>query len=64
MPGTSNSTSINLNFTQFTGNAKLNNENNEIYIDDRNLKVDSKIQLKKNNSHEINDQIKSIDSYR
>ena len=64
MPGTSNSTSINLNFTQFTGNAKLNNENNEIYIDDRNIKVDSKIQLKKNNSHEINDQIKSIDSYR
>jgi hypothetical protein len=55
MPGTSNSTSINLNFTQFTGNAKLNNENNEIYIDDRNIKVDSKIQLKKNNSHEIND---------
>lgn len=43
MPATSNSTSINLNFAQFTGNAKFNNDNNEIFIIDKNIKVDSKL---------------------
>ena len=63
MPDNSNSTSINLNFKQFTGNSKLNNENNKMYIDDRNLKVDSNLQLNKQNSH-VNYYIKLIDSFR